>query len=61
MSYYRTKEEGIIDRMGDRFREYDFSSRNIKTGYCETFSLFGVLAENRWDTQMNPTQMKEAE
>lgn len=24
--------------------EYDFSSRNIKTGYCETFGLFRVLA-----------------
>lgn len=32
--------------------EYDFSSRNIKTGYCETSGLFRVLAENRWDTQM---------
>lgn len=30
----------------------DFSSRNIKIGYCETSDLPRVLAENRWDTQV---------
>lgn len=39
-------------RIRNKFGEYDFSSRNVQTGYCETSDLVRVPAQNRWDTQM---------